>query len=175
MSTEKTTDIKSNPAVDDMSGKIFEAISVAVNGPGGDVNNTDNVYESTLPVEPPPSTWIECAKRLNTHNELFIAAAYNAVGDSARAAAAENPSLKVVNATFGMTGRNKLDVQWEREVERNAGIAEKGKVAPKKTVWGAMSGKLTVAGTDTGVGELNKVVRRQKEAAFALFAPATTA
>jgi hypothetical protein len=168
MSTEKSTDIKLNPAVDEMSSKIYEAISVAKTG---DVEGTDNVYESTLPVDLPA----EIVKRVNAHNELFMAAAYNATGDAARAAAKDNPGLKQVNATFGMLGRNKLDVQWDREVERNAGIAEKGQVAPKKTVYGAMSGKLTVAGTDTGSGELKKVAMRQKQAAFDMFSPATTA
>jgi hypothetical protein len=168
MSTEKIAEVKLNPAVEEMKGKIYEAIAVSNTG---DVEKTDNVYESTLPDD----ITIDMVKRINTHNELFIAAAYDAVGDAARGAALEHEGIKQVNATFGMTGRNTLHVQWDRAVERNAGIAEKGKVAPKKTVYGAMSGKLTVAGTDTGSGELGKVARRQKQAAQDMFAPAVTA
>jgi len=168
MSTDKA-DIKLNPAVEEMSSKIREAISVTITGKGGDVANAENIYESLLPADIPA----DLVKRINTHNEMFMAAAVDAVGDTSRDSASQNADLTVVNASFNMTGRNKFDVQWDREVERNAGIAEKGKVAPKKTVYGAMSAKLTVAGTDSGTGEMNKVMRRQKQAAHDLFSTAT--
>lgn len=175
MSTEKIAEIKLTPATDDLSSKIYEGITVTVTGKDGDVAGLENIYEATLPSDPVPDNWLEAAKRLGVHNETFIAAAVNAIGDAARAKASENSELRSVDATFPMIGRNKLDVSWNHSEERNAGIPKKGEVAEKKTVYGTMTAKLTVAGTDSGSGELGKVFRRQKQAAHELFGAVTAA
>lgn len=169
MSTEvKSVEVKLNPATVEMKSKILEALTVPANG---QIAGMDSIYESLLPEDLP----VDLVRRLSTHNELFFAAAVDATGDAARSAAHTNAELKHVNVSFPMTGKDRFDIQWDHSAERNAGIAPKGEVAPKKTVYGVMSAKLTVSGTDTSVGELNKVIKRQKQAAHDLFGAVVTA
>jgi hypothetical protein len=138
-------------------------------GAGGIGEALDNIYEQTLPLDLP----IETVQRVRAHDKAFIAASADAWGDLSRAAAVEDGTLQSTTARFPMTGGSYVDFTWDRAVERNAGIAAKGEVAPKKTVYGAMSGKAVMGGSDSGAGELNKVFKRQKQAAYDLFAPAT--
>jgi hypothetical protein len=151
----------------ELADKI-EPLVTLTNGVG---EKLENIYENTLPADLP----LETVLKVRAHDKAFIAAAADAFGNVSRAAAVDNGSLNDTSGRFPMVGGSYFDVTWQRSVERNAGIPKQGEVATKKTVYGAMSGKAVMGGSDSGAGELNKVFQRQKGAAAALFAPATEA
>jgi hypothetical protein len=162
------SDDKLKPAAShvELTDKIEQLAKV---GKGGVGEALDNIYEKTLPVDLP----LETVQRVRAHDKAFIAASADAWGNLSRSAAVEDRAITSTTARFPMVGGSYTEFTWDREVERNAGIAQKGEVAPKKTVYGAMSGKAVMGGSDSGSGELNKVFKRQKQAAYDLFAPAT--
>jgi hypothetical protein len=163
------SDDKLKPAAShaELTDKIEQLAKLGKNGVG---EALDNIYEQTLPIDLPIAT----VERLRAHDKAFIAASADAFGNLSRAAAVADAKMTETSARFPMVGGSYVDFTWDREVERNAGIAAKGEVAPKKTVYGAMSGKAVMGGSDSGAGELNKVFKRQKQAAYDLFAPAAT-
>jgi hypothetical protein len=125
-----------------------------------------DAYEQLLPADIP----LETVKKLQAHHTHLFAAAFDAVGTKALAVANTAKKLTEVTASFPLAGKDRLDVTWTKEVERNAGLPTgDGKPVPKKTVYGVMTGKLITTGTDTGAGELGKVAKRQKAAALEMF------
>lgn len=149
----------------DLVDKLTQAMSI---NKEGIITVEDNIYERLLPEDLPIAT----VKRLQKHNSHFLAAATEATANVALGAAAKNKDVKVVDASFNMAGKDRFDVTWTREVERNAGIPVKGQEAEKKTVYGVTNFKLTVAGAEAAAGEMKKVRERSKQAALEMFGKA---
>lgn len=133
-------------------------------------------YEKLLPTELKVGdkvlTQAELAQvdqALTKNRPYVIASVYDAHGTLASEAAKKHAKIETSSLEFHMAGKDRLDTHWTRESQVNAEVAEKGKEAAKKTVYGAMGGKLHLQGTDKGSGELRKVAVRQKAIAEAMF------
>lgn len=165
------TEIKLHANTEAVVDKLQDQLSYTVEGTTAIITSAEGAYEKLLPSEVP----LEAAKALQKFVPHFIAGGNEAVGNLARQIANDNPNVTQVTARIPMLGKDRLDVTWNRSEERNAGIPKSGEVAEKKTVYGTMTAKLTVTGTDAGSGELNKVFKRQKAAALEMFGSPTTA
>jgi hypothetical protein len=141
---------------------------VSIDAKTGVVSFVQDAYERLLPADIPLAT----AKALQAHNNHLYAAAFEVVGNLSRTTAAKHKTLTATTAELPLIGKDRLDIGWNRSVERNAGLPKDGQPPEKKTVFGTMTAKLTVSGADASIGELNKVAKRQKAAALELFGTA---
>lgn len=126
-------------------------------------------YEALLPVHTTTGVTAEQAADVIKFNQHFFAGAHDAFAKASAAHAVTNQKVETTAVEVQMLEKDRLDMGWTKAVERNAGLPKDGQPAEKKTVYGTMTSKLIVTGSDTGVGELNKVMKRSKAAAQALF------
>ena len=124
-----------------------------------------DIYERLLPED---LTIAQC-RAVHDYEAHLVAGFVDAVATKALESASKHKTLDVVTASLPMAGRNRMDVTWTREVERNAGLPKEGEPTVKKTVYGTIVPKAIVTGFDGSIGELNKVGKRQKAAAMAMF------
>lgn len=132
---------------------------------GKTIEVASDIYERLLPQD---LTMAQC-RAVHDYEAHLAAGFVDAVATAALTAAGKHKGLDTVSASLPMAGRNRLDVTWTREVERNAGLPKEGQQPEKKIVYGTIATKAIVTGFDSSIGELNKVGKRQKAAAAALF------
>lgn len=168
MTTETIIKPKTLPELHETTQGLSAAAlaSITVDSKTGHIT-IDTSYEKLLPIDLP----MAMVKAVKSHEKHLIAALADAVATASLQAAKKHPNLTVTDAEFDMSSGDRFDVTWTKSVERNAGIPKAGEVAAKKTVYGTITGKLTIAGADTSIGELNKVAKRQKAAAMEMFGP----
>jgi hypothetical protein len=168
MSTTATAQVKELPTLHATTAELSEALQkhMTIDAKSGDITIDADAYEKLLPASIPLAT----LKALQEHNTHLFAAAFDAVGTVASGAAAKQKGITEAKAVLHMVGKDTFTVDWTKSKEVNAGIQRAGEPpVAKKTVYGTMTAKLSVTGTDASVGELNKVAKRQKAAAMDLF------
>ena len=80
---------------------------------------------------PADLTLAQC-KAVHDYENHLLAGAYDAIGTKALAAAAKDKNLDTVTVHIPMLGRDRYEVTWTREVERNAGIQQKDGPPPPR-------------------------------------------
>lgn len=148
------SDIK--PEVLELAAKLKAGISIAKDG---NATVTEGLYEQTLP----EGITIEQLKDIQKHNNVFIAAAGYAFGESAIDTMKKNAEVSAVSVSIPTVGKDTLDLTFQRERQiPNAG----GEGTSVK--FGSLQAKYNMYGAGSR-GQLLKVKQELSEKASAVF------